>query len=1100
MDNISFGVIKWFVSKTFSEVAESVLKATDDAAVLPEDEGIIPIILCEKRDDLKRQGVLCPYEFIIELKDLLPEVDKLGELISKPDEILRDRLRILHEQYGKCTREEFQTFMRDWCAGAFRMYMMLDATTHGTSQFVDLEKAKKREDLILYYLAKYSVTGKENLLQEEGEGWWSQVPEKERKEAANHAQKLYWRFIDDCELTRLNEQWQGTPPKDLARDDLKEHLRTLFEKYFDAVVMTLGLHGGGEDQGNNANHDKTIDLRFDSLCKIYWDEGTRLEGSMLRLLGHNERLPIAYGDRAKYVTPSGKLNLLLIDDKIDESPFAQLQDSSEPFKDWIHKDDWKLLCEVFNVQKLPVGDLSGKDLIEEATRCFRDIQKKGLTYNLILVDLCLGKVDQGVDLDGYAMIRLVKIFFPGTPIVVYSRFNDMGHIARAFFNGAKWFLVKGEEAKLPRHVLSLLKQVGWHREWRTVQGNSNRPQFSYDKENDFSRRFERTQEWQYLTYKSLEYFPGNQIAVQRMGGGISSAVTFKATKGVRLDGMPLQTPSIIKIDTKYNTMMEFERYFRMIRPYMANEAGRVEMPERIINRRYASIVYTFAGKQDGAHDLQSMGSMVENDILCQTTCNYERYRFALDQVFDEILPKIHRVTPDFEVGDIGVRDVISATHSADAFDCGRDWCSLKLSSFPNAYFGEFLPDEFWKSYVARFQPWGRIAVEKLSEFEKQDNNIKLEIGKAKDGEVGTHEATEHECLTFHDVMPDPDPEHAGKMLVEVYDKDMHLIWLDGAASDFVARFRKEIFPGASLWFKMKPELSKEEKGAGRISWLKESFKRGSTKKNGQDGNISGLIEKCTFKLWTTTCSASKIVWQKDGAEDEFSYYTTLQDQAIACAQVVCQDKAGAARWDCRCPVGIIHGDLNLNNIMLESRLHAPKPDDPDAMSTVSDVWFIDFARTRRDLIAHDFNVFFTSTLSSLFGKELLKDKTYSEQLQRNFRTLVEGAVSSKAESLKGVPDSFKDDARLVFVYKMLRRGRAAALKAGVSQNMYLLTTALACLYTLKIFLNQGRVEMAAGFFAAAKICYDQLPQEMRDAGELKEGEADKRKGTQGEGE
>ena len=206
-----------------------------------------------------------------------------------------------------------------------------------------------------------------------------------------------------------------------------------------------------------------------------------------------------------------------------------------------------------------------------------------------------------------------------------------------------------------------------------------------------------------------------------------------------------------------------------------------------------------------------------------------------------------------------------------------------------------------------------------------------------------------------------------------------------------------------------------------------------------------------------------------------------------CAKAVCQDKTGAARWDCQCPVGIIHGDLNLNNIMLESRLHAPKMDDPDTTSMVSDVWFIDFARTRRDLIAHDFNVFFTSTLSSLFGKALLKDKAYSEQLQRNFRVLVEGAVSSKAESLKGVPDSFKDDARFAFVYKVLRRGRAAALKAGVSQNMYLLTTALACLYTLKIFLNQGRIEMAAGFFAAAKICYDLLPDEMRKTAEEKEG-------------
>ena len=41
--------------------------------------------------------------------------------------------------------------------------------------------------------------------------------------------------------------------------------------------------------------------------------------------------------------------------------------------------------------------------------------------------------------------------------------------------------------------------------------------------------------------------------------------------------------------------------------------------------------------------------------------------------------------------------------------------------------------------------------------------------------------------------------------------------------------------------------------------------------------------------------------------------------------------------------------------------------------------------------------------------------------------------------------------------------------------MYLLTTALACLYTLKIYLSKGcKVRLAAGYFVAAWICYDLL--------------------------
>jgi hypothetical protein len=215
----------------------------------------------------------------------------------------------------------------------------------------------------------------------------------------------------------------------------------------------------------------------------------------------------------------------------------------------------------------------------------------------------------------------------------------------------------------------------------------------------------------------------------------------------------------------------------------------------------------------------------------------------------------------------------------------------------------------------------------------------------------------------------------------------------------------------------------------------------------------------------------------------------LQDWILEIAKKV---PINAPRWKCQCPVGIVHGDLNLANIMLESRLHAPTADTPDVTSTVSDVWFIDFARTRRDIITHDFNVFFTSVLGFLFAPELLKDDPYVLTLKKNFKTLIVSAVAAEDSSLSAVPDAFKDDERLTFVYKMLRRCREAALKAGISQNMYTLTTALTCLYTMKIFLNNKKkgvnpkypIIKAAGFFSTAKICFDLLPEEMKRAGQL----------------
>ena len=172
--------------------------------------------------------------------------------------------------------------------------------------------------------------------------------------------------------------------------------------------------------------------------------------------------------------------------------------------------------------------------------------------------------------------------------------------------------------------------------------------------------------------------------------------------------------------------------------------------------------------------------------------------------------------------------------------------------------------------------------------------------------------------------------------------------------------------------------------------------------------------------------------------------------------------------------------------MLDARIHEARDLAPDTTRTVSDVWLIDFARTRRDIIAHDFNVFFTSTLSRLFSESLLKDSRQVRKLKVCFKALVEGALVGESKGLNAILDCIENDGRMAFIYKILRRCRMAALGAGVSQNMYLLTTGLSCLYSLKIFLNKKRrVELAAGWFAAAWICYDLLVERIGEANTLK---------------
>ena len=1076
INTIEGGFLKKAYDKAKLQNSELKILAQGDLC-----KGNIPLILCESRESLKRKGILCPYEFVVERRDLLPIVNDKGNIVSDAVETLARRLKTLAELYSG---EDFTEALKDWFAGAFRMYLMLDASTHGTSQFIDLEKVKAGKDPILLDCIK------EN-------------PETE------NGKKLRKRFTTG----------------DGGEDDEMKQYRPLAEILFSEYFETNSNQGTSKRsivrvlQEKNENGRLNENSRLSRLRKIYTDaerfiiETTgekETTGENERPAEHSERLPQAFGERAKYVAPTGKLNLLLIDDHVEDSPLTYLADNKNvakciindgdrkierDFSTIIAKDDWDLLRGIFNVQTMPVDKGKG-DIYEEATKKFRKMQKLGLTYDLILVDLCLGNNRQGEDLDGYAMIRIARLFFPGTPIVVYSRFNDMEHIARAFFNGAKWFLVKGEEAKLPRHVLKLLKQVGWHREWRAIKGSINNPDFKGDDETAFFHKFMRTEEWKYLTYKSLESFPGNIITAKKMGGGISSAVTFKATKGMKREGEFLQTPSIIKIDTSYNTMMEFERYFRMIRPYIANESGRVEKPERVLNRSFSSIVYTFAGKQDRAHDLKSMGEMLDDDVVCQTTCNFEKYRYALNCIFDEILPKIHRVAPELEVGDLGRnlakngtaennRDIVTS-QVADAFEWKPD--EGRITSFPNTYLGEFEPGEFWKSYMLRMQPWGRIIINDGHAFEVQ-KSVDLDV----DGDeelVGNVTR-----LTFHNVMQEPfaptldewvkskdsDGKSGnplpipGSRIIEAYDNDMRLWWLTGDVCDFVARYRKHIAPGTSLWLKDKLEDSEKE---SRIQWLKDTFAtKGKESPGGEKDFIAevfcmmGIVEKSEAIQKTPKRSANIY---------ELEFYIKLQDEMFSLAEKVSDN---AKRWEMKCPIGIVHGDLNVKNIMLESRKHPPKDNDPDVTTTVSDVWLIDFARTRRDLITHDFNVFFTSVLGELFaegligkeGKTEAAQETYWKSLVANFKTIVSEAVAPKSDNRKGFPDAIKDNPRFDLVYRVLRWTRDAALKAGVSQNMYLLTTALACLYTLKIFLNNGcKVRMAAGYFAAAWICYDIL--------------------------
>ena len=1016
------------------------------------DYKVLPLFICRWMSEFHKSGLKCPYEFVIEKKDLFDREK------YKAEDILRQRIEILKSQTQSENGISLETF-KDWMSGVMRKYLFLDDTAHGISGYIDPKDTN----------------------------WnWRQWFEKEH----------------ECKLWQARFSTGDADEQDPLKY-LKPLMKALWPEYFSGMIAALP-----------ANYDSGIDGELNRIYNI---------GQKGKDYQDKDLLPLSQGDRVRFVTPTGKINVLLIDDdaaksvlldpdtyryfnKTRENANANSQNfnSSLQSRDWkteartreynklappkklAYEEAWRRFDDIFSVQPLA---LTPKDF-PKFEGWLRDILKKYLSYDFALVDLCFGE-EPGQDPLGYHVIKKLAKLFPHMPIVVYSRYKDMGHIMRAFQCGAMWFLEKGEEQKLARHLMEVVKKGSWKREWRAMQ-DYNPVEFIYNgRDQAFDDKFRNTPSWQYLTAKCLEYLPGKFIEVKKMGGGISTASTFSVQKGLKLDGNPLQSPMIIKIDTAPNTRMEYERYFRYIRPYMANEAGRIEKPGVIVDRKRSAIIYTFAGRQDNAHALDSMKNMLKADIVFKASCDYEKYRKAFDMIFDEILPKIHRVTPNREFGDGEENKHQEVFSRPEALDAGN----AKGAAFPNLQFGEVAEKDFYLTYLVRYPHFGKKDLTN-ARFVKQPT-FRIENG----GITLDRDNSDVHPYEFHDVWVNED----GSVDLEVCDckdHDRKPYLLTGPIATHVAKFRQQMYPGRTLWVGKK-SVNNETDGlmAGKrvemfedriggdsenMSWMERVRQYSETTLESRAGReYFALVDKVRLfckALHGTIMDEEleRFLWP-----DENRQYIFKEDvQGTANSEPRFSESKNFfenIRSRFKCPIAICHGDLNYGNIMLESRKHPPKDEKPDVSQTITDAWLIDFARTRRDLIAHDFNVMFTDTFGWLFDTRLFDADKNVKDAKEKYETRLNEILPRFIRDVmfaenSNPPDYLENDARFVFVYKILRRIRKAALGAGISEEMYTLTTVLECLLTLKLHLNKNvkNIRASAALFAVAKICFEQL--------------------------
>ena len=130
--------------------------------------------------------------------------------------------------------------------------------------------------------------------------------------------------------------------------------------------------------------------------------------------------------------------------------------------------------------------------------------------------------------------------------------------------------------------------------------------------------------------------------------------------------------------------------------------------------------------------------------------------------------------------------------------------------------------------------------------------------------------------------------------------------------------------------------------------------------------------------------------------------------------------------------GIVHGDLHLDNILFDVEW------EPDGIKIPGDPWLIDFGRTRRDSLVHDFALMEEAVATTLLSADLFSTSSRLRNQQVN------EFIHSWLFTTPWPPPSLKHDKtrRLELIYQLLRLIRNQAVVAGIAgtygdQNDYL---------------------------------------------------------------
>jgi len=141
-------------------------------------------------------------------------------------------------------------------------------------------------------------------------------------------------------------------------------------------------------------------------------------------------------------------------------------------------------------------------------------------------------------------------------------------------------------------------------------------------------------------------------------------------------------------------------------------------------------------------------------------------------------------------------------------------------------------------------------------------------------------------------------------------------------------------------------------------------------------------------------------------------------------------------------IGIIHGDLNLNNILLDV--------DDSGAPIRGALWLIDFAHTRRDSLAHDFVELEVDLITRILAP--VSGRSPIASIMKFHHSLDAGPLYGR--------DQF--DAQTLFVSEACQFIRRVAAASGIAKSEYVASLAMYYLLNLKIHHQSMETEPSTG--------------------------------------